>query len=75
VSSPAQAPAPAPAPALPVAAGSARPDRAVCPTCLVWHPLEEIVDGCPQCGSACVLPPRIAQPSAAATAQGRVAAR
>jgi hypothetical protein len=68
-------PAPAPAPPLPIAASAARPDRAVCPNCLVWHPLEEIADGCPQCGSACMLPPRIAQPSAVATTQGRVAAR
>jgi hypothetical protein len=40
-----------------------RPVRAVCPSCLIWHPLEQVADGCPQCGTACVVPPRVAQPT------------
>jgi hypothetical protein len=40
-----------------------RPQRAVCPSCLIWHPIDEVADGCPQCGTACVVPPRITQPT------------
>jgi hypothetical protein len=51
--------------ALPIAAVSARSRRsarALCPSCLVWHPLEKVDDGCPACGAACVIPPRVVTP-------------
>jgi len=69
-----------PAGALPVAAvatatpavaappvASPRPARAVCPTCLIWHPIEQVADGCPQCGAACVVPPRVSRPARSPT--------
>lgn len=61
--------------AVAVPATAPRPQRAVCPSCLEWHPLDDVADGCPVCGTACVVPPRIAQPSAMPGQRNRIAAR